>query len=181
LLGATQEALRASGQVYVIENVAGAKMPVSMLLCGSMFGLRTYRHRKFEIALHAGMLMIPDHPTHRVRTSTKKRMRDWAAGMNVSVTGDIGSTIGGLALDIDWMTGNELSQAIPPAYTQFIGEQLIEHLARNATARPLTHREGCTKCGYTRTGTLDQLANTLRDHTCDPRLWRAPMLELGAM
>lgn len=128
LLAVTQNALRSSGKLYVIENVAGADLPASLLLCGSMFGLRTYRHRKFELAAHGPMIAVPPHPRHTVRTSTKKRMRDWAAGLNVSVTGDIGSTIGGLALGIGWMTGNELSQAIPPAYTQFIGEQLIEHL-----------------------------------------------------
>lgn len=131
MLDATRTRLAAHGGLWIVENVATAKLPTSMMLCGSMFGLRTYRHRRFEIA-DGPMLSIPSHPKHRVRTSTKKRMTDWAAGMNVSVTGDIGSTIGGLALGIDWMTGNELSQAIPPAYTQFIGEQLLEHLAVSA-------------------------------------------------
>lgn len=128
LLDATREALIASGVPYVIENVAGANMPTSMMLCGSMFGLRVYRHRRFEIDMRFGMLTIPSHPKHRVLTSTKKRMRDWEAGLNVSVTGDIGTTIGSLALDIDWMNGNELSQAIPPAYTELIGSQLLDHL-----------------------------------------------------
>jgi DNA (cytosine-5)-methyltransferase 1 len=128
LLEATRDALHSAGPLYVIENVASAKLPVSMLLCGSMFGLRTYRHRKFEIDLRAGLLMVPEHPTHRVLTSTKKRRACWDAGLNISVTGDIGSTIGGLALGIDWMNGNELSQAIPPAYCEFIGAQLVAAL-----------------------------------------------------
>jgi DNA (cytosine-5)-methyltransferase 1 len=130
LLAATRTALEQTGKTWVIENVAGARLHPSFLLCGSMFGLRTYRHRKFETTLP--LIASPTHPRHTVRTSTKKRMRDWAAGMNVSVTGDIGSTIGGVALGIDWMTGNELSQAIPPAYTQFIGEQLLDHIRAGA-------------------------------------------------
>ena len=49
--------------------------------------------------------------------------------MHVSVTGDVGVYVGSQAMGIDWMTGNELSQAIPPAYTEFIGTQLLDHLA----------------------------------------------------
>ena len=129
MLDEISERLRASGLVYVIENVAGAKMPTSLMLCGGMFGLRVYRHRRFEIALEVGLLNVPPHPPHKVRTSTKNRRRDWEAGMNISVTGDIGSTIGRLAMGIPWMNSNELSQAIPPAYTEFIGGQLMDALA----------------------------------------------------
>jgi DNA (cytosine-5)-methyltransferase 1 len=128
LLLATQKALRELGKPYVVENVAGAHMPATVTLCGSMFGLRTCRHRKFEVGGLFTLWSLPAHPKHRVRTSTKKRRTCWDAGLNISVTGDIGSTIGGLALDIDWMNGNELSQAIPPAYTEFIGRQLIDCL-----------------------------------------------------
>jgi DNA (cytosine-5)-methyltransferase 1 len=134
LLEATREALADVGRPWVIENVPGAPMRVDLLLCGSMFGLRTYRHRWFEF----GDPMFPPtpyHPAHVARTSTKKRRSCWEAGMNISVTGDVGSTIGGLALDIDWMTGNGLSQAIPPAYTELIGAHLLEQLAeRKPTA-----------------------------------------------
>lgn len=100
-------------------------------VCGSMFGLRTYRHRWFEIA---GPLMLarPWHPRHVAKTSTKKRRACWDAGMNISVTGDIGTYVGSRAMGIDWMNGDELSQAIPPAYTEYIGTQLIEHITAEA-------------------------------------------------
>jgi len=126
LLAATLTALERTGRPWVVENVAGARLHPSFLLCGSMFGLRTYRHRKFQTTIP--LISSPPHPRHTVRTATKKRRTCWDAGLNISVTGDIGPTIGGLALGIDWMNGNELSQAVPPAYAQFIGEQLREHL-----------------------------------------------------
>lgn len=126
LLPATIAAVRAIDRPFVVENVMGAKMPRDLVLCGEMFGLRTIRHRKFHLGGFA--VTPPPHEKHKAPTSTKKRRTCWEAGFNISVTGDIGSTIGGLALDIDWMTGNELSQAIPPAYTRFIGEQLLAHI-----------------------------------------------------
>lgn len=131
LLAATRAAL-ADHPVTVIENVPGADMRVDLLLCGAMFGLRTYRHRWFEIT-GPWMLTAPWHPRHVVRTSTKKRRACWDAGMNISVTGDVGTYVGSRAMGIDWMTGDELSQAIPPAYTEYIGSQLVEHL--NATVQ----------------------------------------------
>lgn len=127
LRAATRQALAALPLPWVIENVPGASMRVDVLLCGSMFGLRVYRHRWFELG-DPMLAPVLAHPKHRVRTSTKKRMRDWEAGMNISVTGDIGVTIGGPALDIDWMTGDGLSQAIPPAYTRVIGAHLLEQI-----------------------------------------------------
>lgn len=134
LRAATRQALTALPLPWVIENVPGAEMRVDVLLCGSMFGLRVYRHRWFEL----GDPMLPpkiSHPRHRVLTSTKKRRRDWDAGLNISVTGDIGTSIGGPALDIDWMTGNGLSQAIPPAYTRVIGAHLLDQLGARQSER----------------------------------------------
>jgi DNA (cytosine-5)-methyltransferase 1 len=127
LLEATRELLIATGLPWIIENVPGAPMRADIVLCGAMFGLRTYRHRWFELS-NPMFPLLPEHPPHRVRTSTKKRRACWDAGMNISVTGDVGTYVGRLAMGIDWMTGNELSQAIPPAYTRFIGEQLLNHV-----------------------------------------------------
>jgi Site-specific DNA methylase len=133
MLPATLDLLSTIGKPYIVENVMGAQMPRDLVLCGSMFDLRIYRHRKFHIG-GVTMLEQPIHPRHIVKTSTKKRRRDWDAGMNISVTGDIGTTIGSLAMGIDWMTGDGLSQAIPPLYAEFIGRQLIDRLAAEAAA-----------------------------------------------
>lgn len=110
---------------WVIENVPGAPMRPDVRLCADAhFGLRTVRHRWFESAFP---LMAPPwcFNKHRAPTSTKERITCWNKGMHVSVTGDIGTTIGRVAMGINWMTGNELSQAIPPVYTEYIGRQFL--------------------------------------------------------
>lgn len=122
LLPDTRRVLDALGLPYVIENVPGAPMRPDVELCGCMFGLRTYRIRYFEVSGFA--VMSPPHGPHRARTATSRRRERWARGWHVSVTGDVGTYVGPEAMGIDWMTGRELSQAIPPAYTRFIGERL---------------------------------------------------------
>lgn len=128
MLDATRQRLIAWGGLWVMENVMGAEMRGDIVLCGGMFGLRTYRHRKFELSSLISLIPQTSHPPHRARTSTKKRRRDFAAGMHISVTGDVGSWVGPAVMGIDWMTGNELSQAIPPAYTEHVGQFLMAEL-----------------------------------------------------
>ena len=123
LITPTRTRLIAAGVPWVMENVPGAPLRPDLRLCGAMFGLRTYRHRWFESSV---FLLQPGHPPHLVRTSSSKRRACWDAGMHVSVTGNVGVYVGPDALGIDWMTGAELSQAIPPAYTEFIGRQLLD-------------------------------------------------------
>jgi DNA (cytosine-5)-methyltransferase 1 len=127
LLAATRKRLLASGVPWVIENVPHAPLRPDLVLCGEMFGLRTIRHRWFE--LWSGFVLQPGHPPHTAKTSTRKRRSCWDAGMHISVTGDVGVYVGLLAMGIDWMTGDELSQAIPPAYTEFIGGLLLQAVA----------------------------------------------------
>jgi DNA (cytosine-5)-methyltransferase 1 len=127
MLDATRRALVRTGLPCVIENVMAADMRPDLVLCGEMFGLRTIRHRQFEVA--GFPVMSPPHSPHVARTATSRRRERWARGWHVSITGDVGTYVGPEAMGIDWMTGDELSQAIPPAYTRFIGEQLRDHLA----------------------------------------------------
>ena len=114
---------------WVIENVVGVPMPFSIFLCGTMFpGLRVYRHRLFESNF---WMWQPEHPKHKAKADAKKthdgkcRKAHYDAGGFATVCGDVGSYCGE-AMGIDWMTGKELSQAIPPAYTEWVGKRLIE-------------------------------------------------------
>ena len=127
LLAPMRDALEATGRPWVIENVVGAPLRHYIQLCGAAFGLRTYRHRRFE---SSEMMMQPPHTRHTVRVNRRKQRRKehWDAGGFVTVVGDIGRYAGPEAMGIDWMTGNELSQAIPPAYTEYIGSRLREAL-----------------------------------------------------
>ncbi len=127
LVAATRAALEGLGKPYVIENVMAAPLDKSrsIVLCGGMFGLRTYRHRRFESNV---FLMPPHHPRHVIKTATKQRREMWEQGWHVSITGDVGTYLGPEAMGIDWMSGDELSQAIPPAYTEHIGAQLMAHI-----------------------------------------------------
>lgn len=135
LLAAIRGRLQSSNAVWVIENVPGAPMRPDVVLCGSMFGLRTYRHRWFELS-NPMFPYVPAHPKHRIRTSTKNRKACFDAGLNMTVTGDVGTYLGPAAMGIDWMTGRELSQAIPPAYTELVGGLLLEQC--QVSAKELT-------------------------------------------
>jgi len=127
---ATRGALVAAGRPYVIENVVGAPLREPFTLCGAMFGLRVYRHRLFEANF---FLLVPPHPQHRERVKpvglgAGKRLAYYTAtpGAMVTVAGHLfGREAGAVAMGIDWMTRDELAQAIPPAYTQLIGAQLL--------------------------------------------------------
>jgi len=119
------------GIPYIIENVMSAPLVKerSVTLCGGMFGLRTYRHRRFESRL---ALTAPAHPKHVIRTATKQRRKLWDEGWHVSITGDVGTYVGPAAMGIDWMSGNELCEAVPPVYAEHLGSQVIEYLQANA-------------------------------------------------
>jgi DNA (cytosine-5)-methyltransferase 1 len=139
LVAATRAALDIIGRPYVIENVMSAPLikSRSIVLCGGMFGLRTYRHRRFESRLD---LVAPPHPKHVIRTATKQRKKLWDEGWHVSITGDVGTYVGPEAMGIDWMNGNELCQAIPPHYTEWIGRQLL------AAVQPTSPSEAVAQC-----------------------------------
>lgn len=129
LVDAVRERLQAAGVPWIIENVPGAPLRDPITLCGAMFGLRSYRHRLFESSVQ---LAAPPHPKHEVRVNRRgeNRREHWANGGFITITGDVGVYCGPEAMGVDWMSGNELSQAIPPAYTEFLGRQLLAHTER---------------------------------------------------
>lgn len=119
--------LVASGKPFVIENVPEAPVRKDLMLCGCMFGLRSYRHRHFECSFP---IEQPQHPKHimRVNRRGENRREHWANGGFITITGDVGTYCGPEAMGIDWMSGAEMSEAIPPAYSFHIGRAAIGHV-----------------------------------------------------
>jgi DNA (cytosine-5)-methyltransferase 1 len=127
LLGPCRVNLKGSKIPWVIENVVGAPFGWYVQLCGVMFGIKTYRHRNFEASF---FMFQPQHLPHPEPFSLKGRGPSRNGYSNpcghASVAGE--KKLWAQSLEIDWMTAKELAQAIPPAYTEWVGKQLMEHL-----------------------------------------------------
>lgn len=116
--------------IYVIENVPAAPLLNGVKLCGSSFGLDVRRHRIFESNLLLwGMPCNHSWQTPRFRSLDSRRL-ELASVVGVhghqNYAGEI--ELRRKAMGIDWMSNSELVEAIPPAYTKYIGEQLIDYL-----------------------------------------------------
>jgi DNA (cytosine-5)-methyltransferase 1 len=136
LIDPVRDALQ--GRTYVIENVIGSPLPHQtdlfghhgVMICGTGFGMRIYRHRLFEASIslsapacnHARPAMNPHNSAAR-EAMWEEFGRDnpielhWRREMGV-----------------DWMNRQEAREAIPPVYTRHIGQQLIAHLAAKVAA-----------------------------------------------
>ena len=144
LLPAVRERLQATGKPWVIENVEGAPMGWSVTLCGWTFGLTATdddgqdlalkRHRLFE-ASHL-MMAPPCGCRERMAAGVmvggvygggpcNRRKEDWPGFARRRGGYTPSTAVRAQLLGIDWMTQAELSQAIPPAYTEWVGEQLL--------------------------------------------------------
>lgn len=131
LVGPTRELLEKAGVPWVIENVVGAPLNDPVTLCGTMFGLKTYRHRLFETNWE---LTPPAHPEHVAKQT--KMGRPPVEGEFMQVVGHYsGAQAAREAMGIDWMNQREMAEAIPPAYTEFIGAQLIREAERCSSER----------------------------------------------
>lgn len=131
LIDQIRSRLMANGAPWIIENVQGADLRRgSVMLCGTMFGLKVFRHRFFESSL---MLFVPEHHRHNGTVGKSASGSDYGRGRNgfVCVAGHAFSReMGSEAMGIDWMTRGQLAEAIPPAYSEHLGRQVIEHLER---------------------------------------------------
>lgn len=125
---------RLAGYEYVIENVVGAPVRPDLMLCGSMFHLGVRRHRLFESSADFHHRPVCDHASQPRRYHIYDHGR-WYLSSVAHVYGHGGGKSKGdwrEAMQIGWMTSRELSQAIPPAYTQWIGQQLLAAMERAA-------------------------------------------------
>lgn len=142
LIAPVRELLIKTGLPWVIENVLGAKhhMSASVLLCGSMFGLRMQRHRLFEISFASEVWLCPPRTCdHRNATINVYGHSVWDSSLEGTRRKDgrrrpdsVAAEIGRNAMGINWMNKEELAEALPPVYTEWIGQQLLVYLERVA-------------------------------------------------
>jgi DNA (cytosine-5)-methyltransferase 1 len=128
LIPQTRERLIATGKPFTIENVKTESLSNPVKLTGSWFGLDVKRDRYFECNFPAFDTPTCDWQTPRFRSLDKRRNGKLACvvgvhgHINYSGEGQLRAN----AMGIDWMTDAELTQAIPPAYTEYIGKYLME-------------------------------------------------------
>lgn len=146
LIPDTRRLLQRCGKPWIMENVVGAPLKYPVLLCGTMFNLgcedaELRRHRLFECSFP----LLAPQCQHGARASVlgvygghlrnrKRTIRIYGEGVRDSVrksdkgVADFNVEQGREAMGIDWMTLAELCQAIPPAYTEWLGRQLLSQM-----------------------------------------------------
>jgi DNA (cytosine-5)-methyltransferase 1 len=155
LVPQTREMLKASGLPWIMENVPGAPLEDPITLCGTMFGLgvedaELRRHRLFETSFHILLHPACQHGSRDVIGVYGGHIRNRRRARVIGVYGegirdarrrqgsrgvpDFSIEQGRAAMGIDWMTTTELSQAIPPAYTRYLGERMLEHMRQDRAA-----------------------------------------------
>ena len=133
LIEPVRDLLSRSGVPFIIENVEGAPLKQPTVLCGTMFkDLRVLRHRLFETTFP---VTAPEHRSHpKVHTFDRRKSHygktdEWRD--YVMVTGGGNCTIAAahdaMGIDWCWLSKREINESIPPAYSQFIGQALLEH------------------------------------------------------
>lgn len=139
LIPATRALLALHNKPTVIENVQGSDLRRDLTLCGEMFGLGVIRHRYFETS---GFAALPlDHKPHRGRVAGW-RHGEWFDGPYFAVYGDGGGkgTVAQWqdAMDMHWTNNRKsIAEAIPPAYTRFIGGQIMTRLESEQTIQDI--------------------------------------------
>lgn len=138
MIAATRELLIASGRPYVIENVAdaGKHLISPVRICGTGLHMPLRRHRMFEsnmplegIACSHNRYTVPRYwtgwrPNGEHRLSTVVQVYGNGGGRDEWPS----------AMGIDWMTPREMCEAIPPAYTEWLGAQLLAHIESERVA-----------------------------------------------
>lgn len=121
-----REKLVLIGKPYIIENVPSAPLKNYVVLCGTMFGLNVIRHRKFEC--YPEIYFPPLMCNHNGKTLSHRGISSFERGAKfISVAGhNFKIADAKIAMQIDWMGQAEIKEAIPPAYTKWLGEQMLK-------------------------------------------------------
>jgi DNA (cytosine-5)-methyltransferase 1 len=138
LIDPIRDRLVTNGAPWVIENVAGAPLPrqddlfgaTGVELCGTMFGLRVLRHRLFETSFPIPAPRGCDHSQRPMNPHNSESRKAWREilGPEAPIERRWREEMG-----VGWMNGAEGREAVPPAFTQYIGAQLMEQLVLGAT------------------------------------------------
>lgn len=130
LYGATRDALSATGKPWIIENVMGAPYDSGIVLCGSMFDLVVRRHRNFETSW---LILNGLHCDHK-KQGRPITVTGYLSDSMINHWDETKHSLKGYRrewpqyMGMEWATPQEATQAIPPAYTEYIGERLMEYL-----------------------------------------------------
>lgn len=131
---ATRAILIASGKPWVMENVPGSPLISPVMMCGSSFGLNVRRHRLFESSFH---FLTPgcDHGKYPhpidVSGTGGRRTGPRVDGNGGNSRKPLNLAEAQAAIGIDWMNRLGIAQAIPPAYSEFIGKTFLDGLKRS--------------------------------------------------
>lgn len=145
LIPQTRELLEQTGLPWVMENVEGSSLRRDYVLCGSMFGLgalchdgvvrQLRRHRWFETSWGGGLVPSCYHDGQPIGVyghgGRQQGMRPDNPNAKRSYMGSQSERR--QAMEIDWMDAHELAQAIPPAYCEFIGAELLRTICSTRT------------------------------------------------
>lgn len=122
LIGPVRDLLEDVGIPYAMENVQGAPLREDALLCGRMFGLDLlYRHRVIEASFPLEQLTHPPHGGRYITVTGNTggvSKRDGSVGRGTAAEWRE-------AMGIDWMPASRLKEAIPPAYSRWVGHQFL--------------------------------------------------------
>lgn len=122
-IGLLRPRLEASGVPWTIENVPGSPLRDPLVLCGRTFGLRLYRHRHFETSFPV------NDPGHREHDIPASKAGHWRPGTIISVAGHVAPIAEAKrAMGINWMRREELAEAVPPLYTDWVGRAMLAEI-----------------------------------------------------
>jgi DNA (cytosine-5)-methyltransferase 1 len=134
LIAPTRAALESTGRPWVIENVKGAraKLRQPVMLCGTMFGLATYRHRFFETG-GGFTVTAPPHPQH---TAPQAKMgRPVPPGWYGQFIGNFsGVPLARTVMGVEWMSRDGIRECIPPAYSEWTGRVFLASRTQEVAA-----------------------------------------------